>query len=351
VNASTRRLRHPAQAVEFDTWSTTARQRLADLLVVPDPPAEVELHTSEAGPRAEITSATLETGADAVPCWLLVPPAERRLEAAVVALAGHGRGIDALIDDADDYHTGFALKLAAAGFTVLCPELRSFGRRRTPEAITSGPAQSSCQVDASRGLLTGRPILGNRVTDARAAVRALATLPWVDESRIAVMGGSGGGAVALLAAALDQHIAAAVVGTYFSSFAASFCSVPHCICNSVPDLLTWFEMTDIAALIAPRPLIIEAGEQDPIFPIAATRAGHADLVELWQGLGAVPPRLIVTDCAHQFTADQAIEALVSALRPSTSSGHVATSSGHVATSSGRIATSSGHDSTPIAYEL
>jgi dienelactone hydrolase len=229
----------------------------------------------------------------------------------VVAVAGHGRGIDALIDDTDPYHRGLALKLADAGFTVLSPELRSFGRRRTADAAAD-PAESSCQVDATRGLLTGRPLLGQRIADTLAASHALATLPNLDRDRIAVVGGSGGGAVALMSAALDERIAAAVVGTYFSSFEASLCAVPHCICNSVPGLLTEFEMVDVAALIAPRRLIVEAGEHDPIFPIAAARTGYAELVGLVAGHGE-RPELIVTDRAHEFVADEAIGRLVAAV--------------------------------------
>jgi hypothetical protein len=39
---------------------------------------------------------TLVTAGGDVPCWLLTPPAHRRSGSAVVALAGHGRGIDDL---------------------------------------------------------------------------------------------------------------------------------------------------------------------------------------------------------------------------------------------------------------
>jgi hypothetical protein len=77
----------------------------------------------------------------------------------------------------------------------------------------------------------------------------------------------------------------------------------------VPDLLTWFEMADIAAMIAPRRLIIEAGRQDPIFPISATEATYTELVEVWRGLGAEPPELVITEAGHQFLADDAISLL------------------------------------------
>ncbi|GAA3619508.1 alpha/beta hydrolase family protein [Microlunatus ginsengisoli] len=310
-----RRLRVPADAAAFGPWQTAGRERLAELLAIADRRPDATLTVGDPGPGPRIRAASFERRGTTVPCWLVRPPPDRDTGAGVVAVAGHGPGIDSLVDADDAYHRGLALKLADAGCTVLCPELRSFGRRRTSEAVAEGRASSSCQVDATMGLLTGRPVLGDRVGDAMAAVSALARLPGVHPRRIAVLGGSGGGAVALLAAALDQRIAAAVVGTYFSSFAASICSVPHCICNSVPGLLSWFEMTDLAALVLPRPLILEAGEQDPIFPIAATRTSHAELVGLCSGMGFPAPRLIVTDRGHEFEADEAIERLAAALGP------------------------------------
>jgi hypothetical protein len=158
-------------------------------------------------------------------------------------------------------------------------------------------------------LLTGRPVLGHRVADTMAAVRALRTVEGVDPTKVAVIGGSGGGAVALITAALDDQIPAAVVAAFLSSFVDSFCAVPHCLCNAVPDLLTWFEMADVAALIAPRGLVIEAGRQDPIFPIGATETAYAELVDVWRGLAAEPPELVITDAGHQFRADEAIALL------------------------------------------
>jgi dienelactone hydrolase len=311
-----RQLHHPgaASSIEKHRWRVDAARRLAALLAV-DPTADgppIPYGKLSAGSGAAPQLIELPTGTVNIPAWLLVPTPERRRNVAVVALAGHGPGIDALVADGrtnDDYHGGVARKLQAAGFTVLCPELTSFGRRRTA-LPGSSDAENSCQVDAMRGLLTGQPVLGRRVEDARTAVAAARSLPWIDPARVAVLGGSGGGAVALFTAALDEQIAVAVVATYLSSFAASLCSVPHCICNAVPGLLAWFEMADVAAMIAPRGLIIEAGEADPIFPIAQTRATYAELVPLWTAAGARRPELVVTGAGHQFLADEAIASLV-----------------------------------------
>jgi len=310
--AITRRLRPPAltSSAALEEWRTTANRRLTGLLALATDRTDGQLMINEEPVSpGDPQLVTLTTDDGDVPCWLLDPPTDRRLDAAVVAVAGHGpRGIDALVEPnpgADDFHGGLARKLALAGFTVLCPEMISFGRRRTTKPDT----QNSCQVDAMRGLLTGRPVLGRRIADTLAAVRAIRSLDGVDSTRIAVVGGSGGGAIALLAGAVDDQLPAVVVGTFLSSFAASLEAVPHCICNAVPDLLTWFEMADIAAMIAPRRLIIEAGRLDPIFPVTATESAYAELVEVWNRVGAPPPDLVITDAGHQFLADDAISLL------------------------------------------
>ena len=117
----------------------------------------------------------------------------------------------------------------------------------------------------------------------------------------------------MLLAAADESVAGALVATYFSSFAASLAAIRHCPCNIVPGLLPELEMADIAALIAPRPLVLEAGEKDPIFPIAATRDSFARSAPAWEALGAPPPELVVTDAGHSFRAERSLEALVEAL--------------------------------------
>jgi dienelactone hydrolase len=116
----------------------------------------------------------------------------------------------------------------------------------------------------------------------------LATLPEADVSRLGAMGISGGGMLTFFHTALDIRIRASVVSGYFSSFRDSILAMNHCTCNFVPGLLNVGEMTDLVGLIMPRPMLVEAGTRDPIFPIQTVRASVARTREICAVFGGDP---------------------------------------------------------------
>jgi dienelactone hydrolase len=100
------------------------------------------------------------------------------------------------------------------------------------------------------------------------------------------VGLSGGGMVTLFTTALDQRVTCAVVSGYFNTFRDSIMSVRHCLCNFVPGILNYAEMVDIAGMVTPRPLLIETGTQDPIFPTTATQEAYKSLERIYSVFGA-----------------------------------------------------------------
>ena len=85
---------------------------------------------------------------------------------------------------------------------------------------------------------------------------------------------------------IDERIRACVVSGYYSTFRDSLFAMAHCPCNYVPGLAEFGEMHDLAGLIAPRPMLVEAGTHDPIFPVSAVRSGLAKARSVYGVLGA-----------------------------------------------------------------
>ncbi len=56
-----------------------------------------------------------------------------------------------------------------------------------------------------------------------------------------------------------------MIGSYYCTFRDSIFSIYHCICNCVPDLMRWARCGEIAAVFAPKPMLIIAGTRDEIF--------------------------------------------------------------------------------------
>jgi len=225
------------------------------------------------------------------------PRVPRANHPCVIAVPGHGRGVDSIVGyDAKgrlrklggwgEYQNDFALQCVVNGYAVFALEQMGFGHRRDPAAKKRGPDSSSCQPAAGAALLFGETMIGWRVWDVMRAVDYLSTRREVDARRIAVMGISGGGTTSLFSAALDTRIRAAVVSGYFNTFKASIMSLAHCIDNYVPGILKVAEQHDVSGLIAPRALFVESGTRDPIFPVSATRRAFGRVRRVYRVFGA-----------------------------------------------------------------
>jgi dienelactone hydrolase len=149
-------------------------------------------------------------------------------------------------------------------------EPMGFGCRRDPANIKRGLSRSSCQPVAGAALLVGQTLIGWRVYDVMRTIDLIATRPELDAKRVGCVGISGGGTCTLFSAALEPRIKAALVSGYMNTFRDSVGSIAHCMDNYVPGILNWAEMYDVAGLIAPRPLFVESGTKDDIFPVEAS---------------------------------------------------------------------------------
>ncbi len=277
-----------ASAEEARVWQKSLREELAGLVgFVSDRAVEGEPRLLEQTDRGSFLRRKylLRTSAHSLmPVYVLVPKGLSGRAPVVIAHAGHGYGVKDIVGLWEDgsertvpeaYHFDFALELVKRGFVVAAPEISCFGERRNAyghlDRLLGQPEPSSCHNAATWAMMLGRSIIGLRLRDSMRLIDFVGGLEEADSGRLGAMGISGGGMLTLFLAALDERVRAFVVSGYYSSFRSSILAVDHCSCNFVPGLLALCEMSDVAALAAPRPFLVEAGSRDPIFPIAAVR--------------------------------------------------------------------------------
>ena len=101
----------------------------------------------------------------------------------------------------------------------------------------------------------GETLMGAQVVDNMRAVDLLCSLDYVDSGKIGATGASGGGNQTMWLAAMDDRISAAVpvvsVGTFESYIMDS-----NCVCECLPNGLTFTEESGVLSLVAPRALKI-----------------------------------------------------------------------------------------------
>lgn len=114
---------------------------------------------------------------------------------------------------------------------------------------------------------------GVEVWNAMRALDWLESCPEIDSLKIGVTGISGGGAITWFLSALDNRVSAAVpsCSTYTIGSQASLGLVrKQCDCTFYPNIYQ-LDFPVVAALIAPRPVLITSGRLDEIFPPAGYR--------------------------------------------------------------------------------
>ena len=242
--------------------------------------------------RVEITT----IGSMKMPVYVLIPKTEGKKKlSAVLAVHGHGygsKGVVGLSPDGttkleEEYHKDFAIELVNKGLVVIVPELIGFGDRKLKaDQGTGSPTDNSCYMIASQLLLVGKTIAGLRIEECRRVIDYIQSLDEVDESNIGCMGISGGGLVAAFISVLDERIKATVISGYTNTFKGSIMDRRHCLDNYIPGILNHAEMPELIGLIAPRPLFIEAGRDDHLFPLDKVKFAIKKITEIYKGFHA-----------------------------------------------------------------
>ena len=280
---------------EHEAWRLEFRAKLVELLGrMPDSvPPEVKWAETKQFDRFTRHKIYLRSEEDYwVPAYYFLPKKSKGKRPAVVCLHGHG-GIYPSIREGDlqarersqALSLDYAVYLAEHGYVTIAPVVRGWDET----AADQDPGvenRRSCHRVTMNALLVGMTPMGLRCWDAMRCVDFLQTQDEVDAEKIGAAGLSGGGTLALYLPVLDDRVKLAMIGGAFSSFRSSFYTLPHCVCNCLPQVMEYGEMSDVLALHAPRPVLLIHGTKDRMFPVEEARKGYAKLERVYALLEA-----------------------------------------------------------------
>ena len=270
---------HASSMSEWRIWRRELQAVLRELLGLDRMvPANLNPRLTEVvqrnGYRRERVEIDTEPGVT-MPLYVLVPDGVVKASGVIAAHGHDSAGKLTVAGVADDpgvatriatYNYNYGEAAAQHGYMVFCPDARGFGERR--ESLSQGADQqfdSSCHQLAHMALPLGLTVAGMWTWDLMRLIDYIETRPECRGQKVGSIGLSGGGLQTLYLSALDERVACAVISGYFYGVKDSLLAMSgNCDCNYVPHLWENADMGDLGALIAPRPLLIESGRQDPL---------------------------------------------------------------------------------------
>lgn len=246
-----------------------------------------------------------------VPAYLLIPTTNKKKYPVAITLQGHKSGgmynsIGIVKDEDDEEYQprgAFALQAVKNGFAALCVELRGMSGELQPsteERMWGG----NCLTTAMMALTIGRTLLGERCWDISRAIDLLPKFQELDTDNVIITGNSGGGTMSFYSACIDERIKLSVPSCAFCTYQDSILHVMHCTCNYMPNMYKYFDMQDLALLIAPRKLVIVCGKEDMIFPLDGVKKGFETVKEIYRLSNAEENlKLVVTPKGHYWCED------------------------------------------------
>jgi dienelactone hydrolase len=249
---------------------------LRTVLAIHSPKPDLRATIIGSVPSRNITIDAIEIAVEpniVLPAWVFAPKRHDTGKPAVILLEPAGRN--------GRWHEGEMYQsLAETGAIVCVPDLRGIGDM-TPE-FGRGAARYVREHNtedeyAWASLILGRPMLGQRVTDILAILQAFRNHAGVDGRRCILAAQGKLTVPALIAAALDVKTDA----LYLSAGLSSFRSIveterySHAFANFVPNFLSYTDLPEIAASIAPRKIVLAGivdGAGTTMTPAAAAAA-------------------------------------------------------------------------------
>ncbi|MEW6307313.1 MAG: alpha/beta hydrolase family protein [Verrucomicrobiota bacterium] len=278
-------------------WQRVFRTQLETLLGSYRPPKQwdsVLERTVELPDHIREERLLTATGRDPVPVYLLRPRgATTGKRAGILAIHGHGMGYDtiagrdetpALKAELERFRYDYGLQLARRGYVVVAPCLTPFGRRLATDITT--PRGDACEVTQLRLLMLGRNLMTENLRDCLWAFEFLIAQPDVHRERLGCVGLSLGGRMTMLTTAVEPRLKVAVMAGSLNCLQERVMSKSVGGCQTIPGLLNFGDVPEIAGLIAPRPILWTVGDRDKLIDKGWAEKALARIRRVYRALGA-----------------------------------------------------------------
>lgn len=215
----------------------------------------------------------------------LYRPAEQRQNLPAV-LTPHGHWKHGRLEDIEEYSVpALGYNLARLGFVVFAYDMVGYNdTKQLPHNFGQLESES----------LWGFHPLAVQTWNSIRALDFVAALPGVDRSRIAVTGASGGGTQSFILSAIDERVAASIPVNMISAHFQGGCD-----CENAPGLRLGTNNMEIAALTAPRPMLMVAATKD--WTEDTPRIEHPAVKAIYDLLGAGGQlEMLQIDAPHNY---------------------------------------------------
>ena len=303
-------LKDVESAVEFQQRQHVYRAQLLDMLGLDPLPARTDLEPKITG-RSERDGVVVERlHFESSPGLYVTGNLYRPAEASgrlptVLYVCGHGRVItDGVSYGNKVYYQHHGAWFARHGYVCLLIDSLQLGEI---QGIHHGTYRHDRWWWNARGYTPA----GVEAWNCHRAIDYLTSRDDVDPERIAVTGRSGGGIYSWWLSATDERVSVAVPVAGITSLwnqVVDGVVEGHCDCMFHVNTQRW-DFANIAALVAPRPLLISNSDKDSIFPLSGVIQTHRKVQRVYRAFEADQNLgLQITEGPHKDTQELRIHA-------------------------------------------
>lgn len=189
----------------------------------------------------------------------------------------------------DAHNYDYGRQMALAGFVTYGIDWIGMGERSEsakPHFRTHNGGRDWCNLYYLHATMLGMTSISINVTHGKAATDFVCGLPYVDASRLGVMGLSGGGTMTLWSALCDERLRAAEIMCYSDLWAAfGMRDLNYCGMQVAPGLYKLVDLPDLQGLLAPLPLLVDIGIYDTTFLIDTALSCYRQVEAIYKAAG------------------------------------------------------------------